>query len=352
MTELDMTRVAVRAVDIAEWNSTIARWPTANYRQLGAYASELAALRGATVEFLLVEQDGVPIGGAAVRIKAIRILGASLAYVSGGPLTARAVGAEGWTAELQVVVRALEQELCVRRSSTFRIALPLGSEAANGEARSVLALMGFAPSQYGLPYRTLLVPLAGGEQAVRAALDQKWRNQLNSAERKSLTVEHDVSDRMLARFEPLFHSTQSRKGFAVDLEPSFFARVQSRSSTFERYNGLFARENGVDVAAMVVAIHGDTAVYLLGGNSDVGMKLKAAYLLQWAAIRLAINRNCTWYDLGGIDPDANPGVFHFKSGLRGFDTRGVGPLERRPSGVRGLGVSLAERAYRTIRGRA
>jgi lipid II:glycine glycyltransferase (peptidoglycan interpeptide bridge formation enzyme) len=28
-------------------------------------------------------------------------------------------------------------------------------------------------------------------------------------------------------------------------------------------------------------------------------------------------RGCHWYDLGGIDPENNPGVYHFKCGIAG-----------------------------------
>jgi hypothetical protein len=33
-----------------------------------------------------------------------------------------------------------------------------------------------------------------------------------------------------------------------------------------------------------------------------------------------------WYDLGGIDPDQNPGVYHFKKGMSGLDVVHINPL--------------------------
>jgi lipid II:glycine glycyltransferase (peptidoglycan interpeptide bridge formation enzyme) len=36
---------------------------------------------------------------------------------------------------------------------------------------------------------------------------------------------------------------------------------------------------------------------------------------------------CEQYDLGGIDPDNNPGVYHFKKGIGGVETRLLGCFE-------------------------
>ena len=47
-----------------------------------------------------------------------------------------------------------------------------------------------------------------------------------------------------------------------------------------------------------------------------------SYGLQWRAIRLARQRGCSFYDLFGIPPDADPrhpmhGLFRFKTGFGG-----------------------------------
>jgi lipid II:glycine glycyltransferase (peptidoglycan interpeptide bridge formation enzyme) len=49
------------------------------------------------------------------------------------------------------------------------------------------------------------------------------------------------------------------------------------------------------------------------------MKAKGAYLLQWRMIEWAKGRDATRYDLGGINPESNPGVHHFKAGMGGKD---------------------------------
>ena len=51
------------------------------------------------------------------------------------------------------------------------------------------------------------------------------------------------------------------------------------------------------------------------------------------------------YDLGGIDPEGNPGVFHFKRGLGGVEVQAAGPYEARPSGLAGRLPLAVERGY-------
>ncbi|HBA41433.1 MAG TPA: GNAT family N-acetyltransferase, partial [Alphaproteobacteria bacterium] len=46
-----------------------------------------------------------------------------------------------------------------------------------------------------------------------------------------------------------------------------------------------------------------------------GRKSAATNFLLWQAIEILKERGIDWFDLGGIHPDAAPGLTHFKSGL-------------------------------------
>ena len=59
----------------------------------------------------------------------------------------------------------------------------------------------------------------------------------------------------------------------------------------------------------------------------------------------AREEGCRWYDLGGIDPQNNPGVYHFKSGFGGEEIIVPGPFEIRPAGFAGTVSRMAERSY-------
>ena len=45
--------------------------------------------------------------------------------------------------------------------------------------------------------------------------------------------------------------------------------------------------------------------------------LGSNYLLLWEVIKDLKNNNIEWFDLGGIDTEATPGITNFKNGFNG-----------------------------------
>src|SRR5262249_27111087 len=156
-------------------------------------------------------------------------------------------------------------------------------------------------------------------------LAQKWRNCLNNAERQGTEV--TVHDDGLFLFAELYGAFADRKGLRVNHDARFYAAVQAGLTGQDRLVVQLAPRDGVMIAGHGSSMVGDTCVYLLGATAPEGLRTKAAYLLQWNTIRLAKERGLRVYDLGGIDPESNPGVFHFKNGIGGVDRTAPGPYE-------------------------
>src|SRR5208283_6155309 len=93
-----------------------------------------------------------------------------------------------------------------------------------------------------------------------------------------------------------------------------------------------------------------SAIYLLGATSDDGLKSKGAYLLQWTLIQWLKGNDIRWYDLGGIDPDGNPGVYSFKRGFSGLDVCQINPLVASNSAVSSGIVKAGLAMQRTLGG--
>ena len=125
--------------------------------------------------------------------------------------------------------------------------------------------------------------------------------------------------------------------------------MQKNLAEHERFLVSIVCENEQPVAGHVSSILGDTCVYLLGATNNAGLKNKAAYLAQWSVIQMAKERGCRFYDLGGIDPDKNPGVYHFKKGMGGQDVTVSGPFECSPNGLKRMLVNNGEKVYRFLR---
>jgi FemAB family len=94
---------------------------------------------------------------------------------------------------------------------------------------------------------------------------------------------------------------------------------------------------------------GDSAIYLLGATSANGLNAKGAYLLQWTMIQWLKENSIKWYDLGGIDPEGNPGVYSFKRGLSGVDVCQLSPLVACDNVVSSTVVRASLAAHRVVR---
>lgn len=114
-------------------------------------------------------------------------------------------------------------------------------------------------------YNTILVPIADGIEAVRKRLHGKWRNKLVQAERAGLRTVVSAEAADFDRVQPLLSDLIARKGFAINQDPNFFARVASGARDCERVLvTLVLAEDDELVSAHIGAYSGPVACYLLG----------------------------------------------------------------------------------------
>ena len=314
-----------------------------NYQHAWGYVRALAHRNRADVEHVAVMSGDAVIGLAAVRIRTVPILGAGIAYVRGGPLVRfKSNSMPTWSRCLQQCLQALIAEYAERRALTLRIIPPLGATAWNREQERVFARAGFILPASAIPYRTMVVDLTGPPARIRAAFRQKWRNGLNRSERAGLTIRAGAAVELFDRFVELHDELREQKSFDVRLDASFYRTVHRELDEDDRFRITLAERDGRPVAGHVASLLGDTCVFLLGAANAVGRQTRASYLLQWDALLAARDRGCRVYDLGGIDPHGNPGVYHFKHGLAGAEIVAPGPFDLRPRGPKQLIVSGAE----------
>ncbi len=344
-------RCDLRRAEREEWIDLCADFGDHNYRHCWDYAAMLADRANASGESVVVARDGAPIGLASVRVKCLPGLGTGIAYVAGGPLVRRHEDDDGARERLEPVLAALVEEYVARRRLVLRVAPAIGDERWNLAQDACLLAAGFDPATHLRPYRTMLVEIGRPLDEIRSGLAKKWRYHLKQAERAELDVTQGRDPRLFEDFMPLFDDLVARKSIEVDLGADFYAQLQPRLPDGERLLVCIARAEGRPVAGVVASIHGDTAVYLLGAANEEGRKTNAAYLLQWKVIEAAAREGCRWYDLGGVDAEGNPGVYHFKQRMGGAELTAPGPYELAPGRVRGTAVRAAERGFRALAAR-
>lgn len=329
-----------------QWQAAAPQFLDYNYRQILGYSQAMADRHGARSEHYGLLREGCPVALAEVRVKTIPFLPTGLAYINGGPLTR---SPQSIPDALSLIIQNLRTEFVQRRRYTLRIAPALCAGQQNSLASERFANLGFYPAMAVPPYRTMILDLTRPLPDIRAALHQKWRNCLNAAEKRGVTISTSTDPNSFTKFSSLFEHFVDRKQFPVDLDAEFFSRLQSQLPPSEQFQITLAEYQGQPIAGHLASFLGDTAVYLLGASDPLALQLKAPYLLQWHVIMHAHASGMIYYDLGGIDPIANPGTFHFKAGLGGADVTAPGPFECAPSPFRSRLLHTSEHLYRTFK---
>ncbi len=338
------SNLRVEQLSPGEWSALSRRFSDYSYHQNLEYAQRSANAIGASAEFVRIYNDDVTIGAAAVRLKTLPLLDIGIAYINHGPLVRSGARDTGPDDLVQACVNALVEEYAQRRNFMLRLVLPIRSMQA-----FVRHPWGHYIDANGLRrgrrrYRTILIDLDTNEAELRARLHQKWRNCLNRAESQEMNIISGTGADFFARFLPLFDALREKKGFSVDLDPRFFGAFQDDLPEDEKLIVHLAERDGRIVAGHIGSFVGDTAVYLFGAASDEGNRVNASYRLQWEVMRHARAIGQSWYDLGGIDPEGNAGVFRFKKRMGGKEATAAGPFEFAPPFRRGFLLG-AERLY-------
>jgi lipid II:glycine glycyltransferase (peptidoglycan interpeptide bridge formation enzyme) len=275
---------------------------------------------------IVLKRDGEPIAIAQLRIVRPTRLKFGVAYLRWGPLCERRDRAPSPEIAM-AMAQALEEEYVRKRKLFLRI-LP---NAFGGLPRAALIQSGFSeftrePLVPENTYRTFLLDLAPDLADLRKKLDVKWRNQLTRSEKNNLEVIAGHGREEYQSFCEIYYQMLKRKGFETTVDSEEFGRIQEDLPERHRMYVLIAKNGGIPVAGLVASAMGDSAIYLLGATSDVGLQSKGAYLLHWKLIEWLKAKGIRWYDLGGIDPEKNPGVYHFKEGFSGTDVTQINPL--------------------------
>lgn len=340
----------IRTISQTEWQRLAPSFGDYNYRQLWDFGIACARRVNAVSEHVVIEEDEEAVGLADVRVKRIPVLGGGVGYINGGPMVRRNANGECEREHVRSVLAGLVDYYVKNRKLVLRIQPQVGSKNWNDFQGKVFIDAGYTCCDKSKNYRTMVLDISQPLESVRKQFAQKWRNCLNNAEKRDLIVKTGTDEMFFSTFIHLYQEMMNRKDFSVDLSPEFYHQVQKKLIDHERFLVSIVYKDDQPVAGYVSSILGDTCVYLLGATNGQGLKNKAAYIVQWSVIQAAREAGCQFYDLGGIDPEKNPGVYHFKKGMGGRDVTAPGPFECYPDGFRRIVVSSCEKVYTILRG--
>lgn len=165
---------------------------------------------------------------------------------------------------------------------------------------------------------TVILDLTRTNEAIRAAMETRWRNRLSHAERHwrgDLNVGSGVASlRSLLRLEEQQRSSRKFAGLPVALVEKYVEFSDTGRPSF-----IIARANQKNdmQAAMLFVLHADRATYHIGWASDVAKKSNLHNLLLWRSLPALRERGITELDLGVINTRSLPGISRFKLGVGG-----------------------------------
>jgi lipid II:glycine glycyltransferase (peptidoglycan interpeptide bridge formation enzyme) len=317
-------QVEVDRATAAEWSHMLDSFEDANIYQTSAYGGVRWGEKN--LSRLVLKRHGDVVGMAQLRIIRPTPLKFGMAYLRWGPLWER----RGLVLDPEIptyMARAIEDEYLDKRKLFLRVV----PNAFAGSSRAATVQAAFCrftaePLDASNTYRTFVLDLSPSFEELRKALDPKWRNKLSGAEKNDLKIVVGNGSDEYRIFRQMYNHMRQRKTFETTVDVEEFGQIQEMLAPSQRVQIMICHANGVPAAGLVVSAMGDSAIYLLGATSDGGLKSKGAYLLHWTAIQWLKKIGVRWYDLGGIDPEGNPGVYSFKKGFSGADITQINPL--------------------------
>jgi lipid II:glycine glycyltransferase (peptidoglycan interpeptide bridge formation enzyme) len=157
---------------------------------------------------------------------------------------------------------------------------------------------------------TMELDLTQSETEILSKCSRNWRRNLQKAKENNLQIRlwnNPDIDEIAAAYSEM----QERKNL-----PEQFSRKELET-LFERTGANFIcyradDENGNLIALRGCLIIGERALDHLAVTTERGRDLRASYLLLWRLFQDCRERGVKFYDLSGIEPHGNPGVFKFK----------------------------------------
>ncbi len=340
--------IDVDRVNEEAWNEALELFDDASIYQTWAYGA--VRWGDAQLSHIVVREEGRIIAAAQVRIVLFPLISRGVAYIRWGPMW-RLKSGPAQVSKLKRIADAIEHEYLDKRGLVIRIVPHVyEGDTFAGDAEALWREQELVPCASLHHYFTSRISLTPSLETLRKNLHQRWRNHLKSAEKSGLQMTEEASTAFYDRFLVMYDEMMARKRFETTVDVREFSRIQSQLPARARMQVFIAQKEGKDLNALVVSAMGDTGIYLFAATSNAGLEERGAYLLQWRAIEWLKGIGAQWYDLCGINPQKNPGVYQFKHGMGGQDVHQLHPRERSKSWLSSFCVGVGERVQSKLKG--
>jgi hypothetical protein len=158
---------------------------------------------------------------------------------------------------------------------------------------------------------------------------RNWRRNLKLAEKENINVRLWTNPDIDEIYE-VFAEMQKLKNL-----PELFSRDELGSIFANAGENIICirgeDENGELIAVRACLAVGKRACDYLAATTEGGRKKRASYLVLWHLLHECRDQGINFYDLGGIDPFDNPGVYTFKKQTGAEPLEALGEWDRASS---------------------
>ena len=332
-------RISLKLIrDKQSWNNLLIRFNDANIYQTWNFSNIVQKEK--VVEHISIEMDDKVIGIAQVRIRVLPYINRGIAYIFGGPLFQLQEN-ESNIEFLRIILNKLKMEYVTKRSLLLRIKPHLFSDQDFNY--NIFQETGFELQRNDPAYRTLVLYLNEDIETIRKKFKSRWRSKLNQAEKNKLEVVEGNSSELYDKFKILFKNMIKRKKFTQFVNVERMGKMNDELSEEFKFRIFIISYDDTPIAGLVGSYIKNFSVYLLGATNDLGLKYKAGYLAQWEMIKWLKKHGCNRYDIGGINPERNPGGVQFKSGISNIEVKGMGTYDFFESMISKIVVIIGEK---------
>jgi lipid II:glycine glycyltransferase (peptidoglycan interpeptide bridge formation enzyme) len=307
----------VDSLDSGRWYESMLQFDDASFYQTVAFGAVRSG--ESRLSHVLLKKDGVVVAMALARLARIPGLPIGIAYIGSGPMWQR-TGQPTDIEHLQMMLRALRLEYAVNRGYFLRVVPNLMETPANAPVKSLFLDEGFSHRES--PGETVVLDLTPPLEELRRNLGRKWRQTLQSAEKRGLGILEGSGEEYCRVALDIFHEMKGRKGFFGGSQ-SEALDVHRRLPPALRLHLAVCTDAGEPIAVMGWSSVGTTGVPLVSATRAKALEFDASYLLWWRMIEYYKARGFSALDVGGANKQRNPGGYSFKTRILGKGFKGL-----------------------------
>jgi lipid II:glycine glycyltransferase (peptidoglycan interpeptide bridge formation enzyme) len=326
-----------------EWHKMLLDFDDATIYQTWSYGE--IRWGGNKTSHVILKKDNEIVAAVQARLILVPFIGGGIAYIPWGPMWKRK-NKEANPELLRQIIRVLINEFVIKQKLFLNI---LSHEIDENEnySRKVYKEEGYSESLS--PYRTIILDLSLSLDELVANMESDWRRILRKSEKQNFDITSGYDNNKYDELALPYHEMIARKNFKPGVNIEQFRRMQEDLPPELKMNIIVCKNEHKPVSTILGSYIGDMGIIILGGSNEVGLKLKGSYQTPWLVVKWLKENGAKWCDLGGYNPDRNPGTGRFKRGIGGKDIRHLGRFDACRSFRSKLYMVLADiyRNYKT-----